>query len=384
MGNWQSADMSAFVPSELTSLINTAQTSASSASVIMDTIKAAVELAKNFLVALPPFDFASALVSEIEQFKTDFGATGIYMLNMWDYPLVQFNRGGVGEDFEQSFETDVTEAFFDTRDPNVPPFNNDVAALILVGSAESISLVVDLLRVQKDSFTWWSEIESIYNRLTRVDMEVKVKETQDAVKRGDIKISKNPSEQTIQLLALNQALQQAKDDIEQDAFETNIQPFVPTSSSSAFQIQQYVEKVSAEVANAPYPNFEQTSLRTIIPALQELFDRAFEPLAAALATGRSIIDTIDAFIETLELKISALDGIVTTINNILDQLDNLLSNTTLSALFVESSNGMQGLADEIQNAGSKPPAGFYSGIVVIAGGPNVTAFKNLFGPIGGA
>lgn len=388
MSNWIQAKTSAFIPSSLNSVISTAQTVATTASTILGVVKGAIDFLKTFLIAFPAFDWASALAIAIEQFKNDFLATGFYMLNMWDYPLVQYNRSGgvvIGESFESSFEADVTDAFFDEADPNRPPFSGNVAALILIGAAPSIDAVTNIIQIQKDAFTWWTEIKSVYDRLNKVNFELQVKAVCDAIKNGEIKFSKNPSEQTIQLLSLNLALQQVIQDIEPDAFEQNIKPYAPTINSTPKEILHFVGVVQEQVANPPYPNFEQTSLRTIILPLPQVFNDALDPLLAALATGRSITDTINALLDSLTLKIEALDNIVQSINGILSQLDNLLNDTSLLALYVTSSNGLSGLATEIANAKNKPlvgTTGYYSGIVLIGGGPGLTPFKNLFGPIG--
>lgn len=389
MADWQTANTGAFIPPALDTLIDSAGSVASSASSVLATIQAAIDLLKNFVIGVPAFDWLGSLAQEIEDFKTDFLATGMFSLNMWDYPIFQFrNRGAVsGESFSSSFEADVIAALADTSDPNRPDFTSDAAALLLVGAVSETGAALTLLRSVRDAFTWWQEIAETADQLSRINVESQVREVEEAIKRGDIVFSTNPSEQTIQLLALQVALQEAKDNISSDAFETNIEPSVPTTSSTPQQIQQFISTVNQQVENPPYPNFQQISLRTIIPGLQEAFDRALDPLVAALASGKSIVDTIESFVAALQEKIDGLDAIVTTINDILAQLDGVLNLTGLNALFVTTSDGVDGLADEIQNAGSKPlegSTGYYTGLVLVSGGPNVTAFETLFGPIGGS
>lgn len=388
MATWQSANTGAFVPDALNPLISSVQTTANSAATVLNTIKAAVDLLKNFIVAVPPFDFLGALATEVQNFKTDFLGAGFYALNMWDYPVFQLQRAGgipLGEPFSQSFEVDVINALGDERDPNRPPFSGTVAALLLVGGATSIDDTLNIVRAISEAFSWWEELNEVKNQLSKVDTEVKVREVEAAIRRGDIVLSSNPSRQTIQLLALRNSMQQAKDLVGAEAFETNIKPKTPTTGSSSQDVLDFIDAISEEVENAPYPNFQQISLRTVVPGLQQVVDDALDPIIASLATGQSIVDTINSFIETIETKIDALDGIITTINDILAQLDGLTSLTSLSALYVESSDGIDGLVDEIRDATNKPLSddeAFFSGLVLVGGGPSLTAFQNLFAPIG--
>lgn len=391
MADWEDANLAAFVPSELTSVITAAGTTASAASGVINVIRGAIEAAKIFLIAFPPFDFLGALATQVEQFKEDFLASGLQALVLWDYPVTQFNRLGgagsiAGEEFVVSFEQDVINAFNDELDPNRPPVSGQIGALLLVGAVPGLSGMLTLAQEVEGAFSWWDEISKVVDQLRRVDVESRVREVEDAIKNGDIKVDKNPSRATIFLLTLATAMQEAKNFIEPEAFETNIEPLTPSASSTLQEIQQFIDAIDEEVANAPYPNFESISLRKIIPQLQQALDEGLDPLIATLATGRSIVDVVDSLLDAIDAKIAILDNIVSIIDDILSQLDALLALTGLNALFVEG-NSISDITSQIQAAGNKPLGGtteaFYTGLVVVGSGANFTAFRNLFAPIAG-
>ena len=386
MSEWKTAKLGAIVPDQLSGVIDSVKTVAGTVSSILGVVSGVLGTAKNFLVTLPTLDAASALLASAEAFKNDFGATGIYMLNLWDYPLHQIRRNeGYGEDFSLAFETDVGNSFFNKRDPNRPQFEGGVSALILVCAADSVSILSNLLRIQKTAFSWWREVESVHDRLQRISMEIDVKATKDAIKKGQIKLGKSPSEVTTQLIALNVALQQSKSILSKDQLEV-VKPFTPTVKSTPSQIQQYISKVTEQAATIPYPSFEVTSLKTIVPPIPDVIDGVIMPMAASIAAGKSIVDTVTALIQTIELKVEALNSIVKKIDAILGQLDALIENSGLSAVYVESSEGMKGLVKEIKATTNKPlgkSSGFYSGIVLVSGGTGISVFRNLFATVAG-
>lgn len=389
MVDWQTANTAAFIPPELTTLVSTADGIASSAATVLGTIQAAIDLLSNIVIGIPPFDWLAGLDTLVEDFKNDFFSTGIFALNMWDYPIFQINSIGAvtGQSFASSFEADVIAAFGDEDDPNRPAFTTDASALLLVAGAADPGTSLTALQAVRDAFSWWDEIAQTADQLNRINVETQVKGVEDAIQQGNIVFDTNPSKQTAFLFALRRAMQDAKDLVSTSAFETNIEPIAPNTASTPQEILNFINAVEAEVRNPPYPNFQEISLRTIVPALQETFDRALDPLVATLATGRSITDTIDAFVAALQQKIDSLNNIVNSINTILSQLDNLISLTTLDALFVSTSSGLTGLTSEISAAGNKPlggELGYYTGVVLVGGGAGLTAFNNLFGPIGGA
>lgn len=385
MANWQSANVSAFLPESLSTLVDTASTTASTVSGVLNAIGIAIEAISSILIGLPSFDFAGALILAVNQFKEDFLGTGFYACNMWDYPLQQFYKSGVsGESFVDSFEADLVGSFDDPGDPNVPSFNGSTAALVLVGGVSGLGPVAELVNQFANAFSWWTEIRECALQLSRVVKESEVLDALAAVKDGRITNDEHPSRRTLLVQQLQNSLDQMRRDLSEEVVD---ELDTPTSSSSLGEIENFINAVSTLNTPSVYPDWQQISLRTIAPPLVDVVDQVFEPLIQALQTGRNIVAALESFITALDEKISALESVVANIELYLSQLEALLSATGLYALYVSSDSGMTGLASEINGASNKPFAGldsgFYSGVTIVAGGANLAPFNNLFAPIGG-
>lgn len=384
MATWQSANMSAFLPPELSALTDFASTTAGAASTVLGAIKAAADLAKNFLTDFPPFDYLQGLDEAVDTFRDEFLNFGMYSSLMWDYPLVQlFRSGSGGEDFDR-FVDDLANSFFDTSDPNVPPFSTSAAMLVLVGGFGGVPGALELLKATANAFSWWEELNESVSALQKKSDDEQLRTVEEAIFGGEIKFDTNPSVQTEQGLGFKEARKNARELLSSDAVASLNKP---TATSTPAEVLAFIQAVNAQIASSNYPDWQSLSLRTMVPPLVEVVDLAFDPIVQTLAAGRGALDNATALIDNLAQKIAVLDDVVSRITEYLDQLDELLSLTGLYALFISTSGGVTDLANQLR-AASNPPfegvKGFYFGAAFVTGGVGITPFTNLFGPIGGS
>jgi len=388
MANWQQANLSAIVPSELNSLISTAETTVSTVGAVLDAIKAAIDVIKSFLIPIPNFDFASALIIAVEKFREDFLGTGFYSANMWDFPLRQYYRSGIaGENFVTSFEDELVSSFADSQDPNVPPFNSSAAMLVLVGGAPGTTLLEPIVEGISLAFSWWAELKAVDDSLKKLNVELEIKNAVEAIIAGDIKGEGNDSQRSLLLQKLNRALRDLRERISPEDLQEIIDAgLIPNTGSSVLEIENFIAAVNTSVGTSAYPDWQQISLRQIVPPIPDVVDQVFDPLIAALQTGRNILETVESIVEALEAKIDSLNSVIDRIEEYLSLLDALINATGLFALWVETSDGVSGLASELRAAGNKPfdnlDNGFYFGVALVAGSAGLTPFTNLFKPLG--
>ncbi|MCG8436004.1 MAG: hypothetical protein MJA83_18445 [Gammaproteobacteria bacterium] len=386
MATWQNANLDKFLPDQFTTLLSTTTTTTSSVSTTLSTIRTAVEAIKIFLVPIPAFDFASVLIEAVNTFRTDFLGTGYFAANMWDYPLQQKARSGFsGEPFSTSFVNDLANSFTDENDPNRPTFTGDAAMIVFVGGGPGFEGVLSIVESASASFSWWIELVQVFASLTREDDTRQLEIIEDKIKSGEIQIIESDAPPALKTKNLLNFIRAKKSFSEfRDAVSGITIP--DTDNPSSQDLLQFISDVESNVGSTRYPDWQAISLRTIVAPLVDVVDAAFDPLIESLQSGASVVDTIDGYIETLGEKIDSLDNILTSIDSFTSQLNSLLGLTGLSALFIETSNGVTGLADDLVNASSPPfdglDNGFYSGFAVVAGGAALTPFVNLFKPIG--
>jgi len=384
---WKPANLSAVIPSDLGVIIDTTQTVVGTVAIVLDTLSSAISAIKAFLIAFPVFDWASLLIRLVEEFRTNFLATGFYMCNMWDYPMRMYYMPS-DDTFETSFEADLIASMTDSADPNRPQFTGEVAMLVMILGAPGLPDMSLLLKMAKDAFSWWKELQFAYESVTRTYGEESIVALEIAVKNGEILISDNPSEQTQQVLTIERSLQQCRDFIESGDFINTIIPAIPSLPTTPEYLKQFLNVVSENSKMSAYPSWQAASLRIILPPLVDVVDQALEPVIDMLRAGKNVVDTVTDLIDALDSKVQQLQRLLESIDTYIQLLDNLIAATGFYAIFVTAPDGIDGLTRELRAATNKPFAdlehGVFSGFSLVAGGPGVTAFKNLFGPIGGA
>ncbi len=381
MTAWKSADMAAMVPSAIVDLADSAASVSSATATLLEVIKTGIILSRP-LIGFLAFDFASVLIAAVDAFKEDFLGTGFYACSMWDYPVRQYYRTGIrGETFSESFEADLVKSLSDPLDPNVPTFSSDTAMLVLVGgTAGSIYDLLSTIGVVATGFPSWSEISATFDAVTRFQYKDAVSSAIDDLKSGATEYSGRVAEQTSKVFELKRARQQANELISDLTYLGSISNPLPTIKD----INDYIDAVNSTVGASAYPDWESISLKKIIPPLPGLVDEALDPLTAALQAGSGIMEAIDGFIEVLDYKITQLQVLVDKIDEFLSEFEGIISIGSLYSLYITSSNGMVGLAQELATVTNQPfgeDTGFYTGVALVAGGPGLTPFSNLFGAV---
>lgn len=383
MSDWRQANMAAFLPPELAALTGTASDVAGGAATVLGAIKAAADLAKAFLTDFPAFDFLQGLDTAVNAFRNDFLASGLYGTLMWDYPIVQLFRSGTGGESFDRFVEDLASSLLDTSDPNVPPFSGSTAMLVIVGGTGGVSGALELLKTTANAFSWWSELGESVSALQKKSDDEQLKAVEEAIFGGEIKFDTNPSVQTEQGLSFKEARKNARELLSSDVVEALDKP---STTSTPAEVLAFIQEVNALIASSNYPDWQEFPLRTIVPPLVDVVDQAFDIAVQTLAAGRGALSNAEALINNLIAKIDALNDVVSRISEYIEQLDALLSLTGLYALFISTSGGVSDLSTQLRIAGNPPfenQEGFYFGTAFVAGGANVAAFTNLFGPIGG-
>ncbi len=383
MAEWKQANMAGFLPEDFHTLISTTQSVMGVVSTVLGVLRGALNAVSSLLVAIPPYDFASALIALVDEFKSSFLGTGFYMANMWDYPVRQYYKGA--GTFVTTFESDLISSFTDTSDPNRPTFTGPVALFVLVAGAPALLNMRAVLDNAKAAFAWWTELSAVVARFTRKVSEAEIAELEAAVKRGDIKVSTNPSVQTLHAKKLHAAVANTRDFVSDADFLELILPNIPQLPATPAEVQAFVDKMNLATQTSTYPDWQSASLRTIIPPLVSVFDQALEPLLDGLRAGRDILRALESLVATIDAKVTYLENAASKIEEYVRLLDNLLAATGFYAIFLTSPSGIGGLVQQLRDSTEKPFGdleGYYSGFAVLAGGPGATPFQALFQPIG--
>lgn len=376
MANWKNATLSGIIPSEIATIANQAQTITSTVSTLLGIVKSAIDLARP-ITGFPNVDFASALITAVEAFKNDFLGFGFYTCAMWDYPLRQYYRSGAGgEEFIESFQTDLLNSMTDPYDPNAPTFSGETAMLVLVGGTSGeLSAIIDAIVTVSTAFPTWGDIakaaDKVYEKVwedTINSMAANLKETSYFDKVADnSKLVKKA------LKAKYEALENLSVD--------DLKSIIPSSTPTLAEVESFISDVESRVSASGYPDWESTTLRKIVPPLENLIDQALEPLIQSLQSGAGILAAIDEFLEVLDFKVVQLQQLTEKIDAALEALENISALGDLYSLYVTSSSGVGGLAQELQFSTNQPfgtDKGFYFGAALLGGGPGITPFKNVF------
>ncbi len=391
MAEWTESKFENILPPDFQDLLDLTQSTTGTVVAILGTLQVAMEAIQDFIGGPPPTDLASALADAIDDFRNDFLGTGFFAANMWDYPLRQFFRSGSGgEPFLTSFVDDLAKAFTDTSDPNRPPFSTSAAMIVLViGSDEGIEGLKQIFENIRVAFSWWREVQEIFTAFDKASENETFKVVEAQLRNGEIAAAAaTAADKTKEVQRFKQSVQDFRDFFGQDELDNELDS-PPATGATTKDIQDFNESVetSASVKSSLYPDFQQFSLRTFVPPLVDVVDAVFDPIIANLRRGRNIVQTVEDYIETLDAKITLLVETAELIDEFVQQLDDLLALTMAAVFITATTNGVLELRDELLVADNPPFQGFdnglYSGIAIVAGGPSLNAFVNLFEPIGG-
>ncbi len=329
------------------------------------------------------------------------------------YRAYFFNRylgGSTGNSFNR-FKRRIISSFDDAGDYERPVFAGDVAGVVLCVGAPSFAEYLNVLVQLADLFTNINEIKQLTRRLSNIMGEGML----DTFDHGGDKVKKemegsNPFSLEIGRPVRKNAVFVYYDDgiltPELVAVDDGQGGFVGRNGYTASGTVTYdedaeitgltistdphddqkvtVEYIPQRLYSIP-PDWTTINLDRLFPIIFEIADQYLLPLVNALRAGANIDDSMGFIIDAIERKVNELDEIVTTLSELIDVFDNIIGATGIYSIYVSSNSGIEGWKTELQNAANEPPFNefdyFVGGIVLLAGGPQLTAFDNFFSGI---
>jgi hypothetical protein len=411
MADWVEANLTDLFPVD--SIVTTLRTVLDVVRAPLLLVKIPLQTAATILIALdsifPPFQ---ALIDEIEEFKNDLLSTGLYMLDMWAYPVKQLQRTSFGpeitvanlelngQDFSESFLADVISSFDDEADNQRPLFNGDVAMFIIVAGTGSLPNFQ--ISVEEDNYgdgfsglqdqiggagkaiknvLWryaWVQMARLANLQQNLEGEATsvVQTRVERVKRAERLYSQMDTEQVDALpVPVNTETGESfftDSSLELLSWEDDVLPII--------------ESVEERFLSPTYPDWQNVTMRDIHPQIVEVVDAIFDPVIELLRIPGNIIKQLLKIVAAIQEKIDQLEKLIDEIDRILEEVEQFLKMAGFAAIFVNSTEGTEGLKQKLLAAGNVPfeeGPGFFSGMALLAGGPPLSAFRLLFTPIGG-
>ncbi len=408
MAKWISANMSGFLPDGTEELFDAIDVLVDTVAIPLDAVSDALDATKTFLIGLDPFDYLGLLAALLEDFKNSFLASGIFVLQMWDYPARQL-KGEVGSAtrdfgpditlsainlegniFEESFLRDLDQSFSDSRDPNVPDFRSEVSMLVLMKAATNID---DLLvsTEEESAVDVFKGIAEIIGGAAKQIREIRFKSMLENLKKTAQ--AQDTSKVSVRVDRIERAIHLTGqlDDQQIDAIE------FPEGTTGAFfegrdfeqldwlsEVVPILQSIENQFTGSRYPDWNKISLADIHPDITEIINSIFDPIIDLLQTGSNVLDSTIAMIDAIAAKVTSLQEILERISDFEEEIDRLLNVTGYHALYVSSTIGMTDLRSKLLNATDVPFSGnnFYAGMVLLAGSDARTAFDALFEPVG--
>jgi hypothetical protein len=321
----ENATLEALLPSELSDVIDAAQTVVGTSSDILGTISTGLGVASAFLTGLPALDWVAALQSLLDQLKNNYLGAGFYYLPLWNYGIdLQYQLSVYGAKLGISeirtseglndFINLINTSYDDTADEERPTFvpGGVTAGLCLAVGAPSFE---ELIQVFNAFRTFWSS--------------------------------------NISLDALWRAMMNMADP------DAVIEPDVPIE-----------------------PNWETLNLKTLLPSFVNLIEEGLDAIISALQTGLNSADALALLIDVIKSKVDRLNTLLQRINNYLSDFESVLGAAGIWSAYIETSDGIEGLKTELLTATNRPDWGahpYVAGAMFVAGGPDVEPFRNMFG-----
>lgn len=369
-------------------------------------IQTVLNAASKIAGLLSLLDLAALIRKQLEDFKREFQLAGFYACNMFDYPVKQLSRkdgygpefdykslSNLGQSFATSFVADLIGSFNDTYDPARPRFSGDCAMIVVVtGAPELPSLPIG---IGEDNlagvFAGMSQsIGDACKLIHRLRLTAALSFARQAAEEQQ-ETTKTASRVAQVVRAARILAQLTDEEIGQVMVETDtltgltVMDKQATDMNWELDIEPVVALLENQLTASTYPNWSRISMKDLFPIYPEVIDTIMDPLIALFQTADGIAQQIANLVKAIQNKIDLLTDIIDTINDVINKFNTLLLAGNFSVLYIVSNTGIQGLVSKLQSATAVPFTGdnFYSGIALLSGGPQVTAFKSIFGPIAG-
>lgn len=405
---WVPANLGAFLPPGTTELIDTIQTTIDTIKPMLEAVNSALESASAYINGIPVFDWAALLADLIAKWKNDFLMTGLYMLPLWDYPIkqLQFTKDygpsrtfGVmnfrGSPFTDLVD-DISRSMLSQKDPNRPRFYGDCAALILIAAYPSIAHVPVTMddSGMRNTFPGLKDVTGAAHGILELRWQGAMRKMRDAVNLSPADVIESRTADVVEMMELFSTFDRDErvcipipgEDIGDPFFENTAAADIPYTS-----IQSTVSAVQSFYESPEYPCWSRVNMTDLVPGLQAFADEVFDPIIATLKAAKNMQQVVLDIIESIKQRIDALQAIVNRVDYILAQLNALLKTTDFYAVFINSTSGTQGIMNQLRESAhpfvdseGRPKNQFFIGMVLVAGGPSVAAFRRLMAPIAGA
>jgi len=403
MAEWVSANFANLLPAGTMTILDTARTLIDIVSFPLEAIASVLDIAKTFLLALPPFDFSEIIRDLIEDFKNDLLGSGFYLCDMWDYPIHQLEPTTYGPDQTygsystsgssfSDFVSTLAASLDDEQDSNRPQFTGSCAMVVLIRAEATID---DLEVFIEDGNIGQTMFEGMAGTIQGAAYAMHAARMRGAF----AKLRLLAEEQSQNHVATRvDRLETAFRDytaLTQEEVDLVQAPMNPETGDRFFEdteiadisweedVMPFLEEVEEARLTTTYPDWNRAALRDIYPQIVDMVDAIFDPILELLQIGKTIKDQIIAFIDSIQSKVQELTDIIDQIDAFIDQIEDFLNLTGFHILFLTSSNGVSDLKAQLLAAGNEPidTDGWFAGFSLVAGGDAVSAFELLFSPL---
>jgi hypothetical protein len=417
MAAWVTASLADLLPPGVDTIITAINALLSVVTQALGVVQTGLNIAKSVLGLISIlFDLIGTLREAIENLKKDLIASGIYVCNMLDYPIVQLQRKQSygpdmdytrlafdGQPFNTSFLKDLAGSFYDSYDNNRPQFTDTCAMMVLVVGAPSLpALNIDIS--EGNPFNIFPGLadsaQSVGNKIRSMLFNVSLYIARVcAESQSTDKVSARVKRVTDAFRIIHALNEQQKGGLTVlldpvtgkpyllQAAKTSINNTIvvdPSLLSWDYDVVPLLEIVEAQVGVSVYPDWGRLTLREINPGLVELIEAVFDPVLDLLQSAYSIKDQITAMIAVVDKKLKFLKDLIGYITTIQEYITDLLNSTGFMGIFISSNTGVEGLRTKLLNATGSlygTNNGFYSGFAILAGSTQATAFTTLFSPV---
>lgn len=403
MAQWVSANLANLLPGSVDTIFTSVRALTTTVSVPLEAVQAIMNTSKLVLASLPSLDFISIVRDLVEDFKDDLIGSGYYVLDMWDYPVKQLQPTTYGYDqtysnlqtsghfFSESFQQDLIASFDDAHDVSRPQFTSSVAMLVIVVARGTLDdLGVD---TEEDNIgEAWKGFETAIHGTSRIIEELRWKNSFGFIRQ--VAENQTPDNVATRVTRAQRAFK-LMSYMTREELDLLPKPMNPETGEAFFEgmattdvdweedIVPILEAVENTFESYEYPDWQSGTLADVYPELDDLVNTIFDPIIELLESGGTIVQSIIDLIDAISAKLSELQRIIDDIDIFLEQIEDLLNATGFHAVFLTSSNGVEGLKSELENASNFPftGKGFYAGMSILVGSDAVTPFTTIFQPI---
>lgn len=400
MAQWVSANLSNLLPGEVDTIFSAIDALTSIVSTPLEAVSSILDTASSLLVSLDPFDYLSTVRGLIEDFKNDILGTGFYVLDMWDYPAKQLEQTSVsfnstygnprvsGDTFEYSFQQVLLDSFDDDLDTNRPQFTGTVSLMLIVvgrGTIDDLNVIPEEDHI---GYAWKGLDSSVRDAGQRIK-EIRLRAMMATLRQV---AEVQPSDKVAVRVERVQRAFRLMSYMSRDDMDLIPVPMNPETGDSFFEntlpglidweedVAPVLESIEDFYESKEYPDWGNATLKDIYPDLAVILDTIFDPILELFASGGTILQAVKDLVAAIKAKLAELDRLIDLIDEIEQELEDFLNTTGMHVLFVETSNGIEDIKVQIQNATNLPfhGNGYYAGMAVLVGGPNAAVFNTLF------